>query len=49
MSAEVGIIGWPEVEAVLSVTNEMQLGDVWESKFPSSGKDRISNYILFLN
>lgn len=43
--AEVGVIGWPEAEAALSATNEMQLGDVWES----SGNDRIANYILILD
>lgn len=46
---EVGIISWPEVEAALSVRNQMQFGDIWESKFPSSGKGRISNYTLILN
>lgn len=44
MLAEVVVIRWPEVEAALSVTNEMQLGDVWES----SGNDCIANYILIL-
>lgn len=37
------------MESALLVGNEMQLGNVWESKFPSSGKDRISNYTLILN
>ena len=41
--------GWyhrlPKVEAALLVTDEIQLEDVWESKYPSSGEDRLSNYI----
>lgn len=46
---EVGITGRPEVEAALSVTQEIQPGDVWESTFSFSGEDHISNYILVVN
>ena len=47
--AQGGTIGRAEVEADPLITSKMQLGDVWESKFSLSGKDRISNYTLIMN